>query len=79
MNVVEIRPGPPFTVGPLRVLFARPDRVREGSPIGGTFDIAPDDQRFLMVRNVTPGDTIQTATLVMVQNFFEELKAKVGR
>jgi hypothetical protein len=55
MNVVEIRPGPPFTVGPLRVLFARPDRVQEGSPIGGTFDIAPDDQRFPMVRNVTAG------------------------
>ncbi len=35
----------------------------------------PDDQRFVMMRN--PGD-VEASELIVVENFFEELKAKVG-
>jgi len=38
------------------------------------FDISPDDQRFLMVR-----ESPTNGRLIVVENFFEELTAKLGR
>jgi serine/threonine-protein kinase len=67
--VVEVRPGPPFSVGERRPLF----RV----PQGGVFlyDVGPDDQRFLVLRPETvDGDR----ELIVVENWVEELKARVG-
>lgn len=37
-------------------------------------DVSPDDQRFVMVRSVGG----QAGELIVVENFFEELKEKVG-
>jgi Tol biopolymer transport system component len=79
MHVVRINPGPPFSAEPPRVLFAIPDGVRAGSLAGGTFGITPDDQRFLMVRDNEWGDMAGTPTLVAVQGFFEELRAKLKK
>jgi serine/threonine-protein kinase len=79
MYVVELHPGPPFSAEPPRVLFAIPDRVRGGSPVRGTFAITPDDQRFLMVRDKSWGDMAGTPTMVVVENFFEELRAKLKK
>jgi serine/threonine-protein kinase len=79
MNVVRIHPGPPFSAEPPRILFTIPDRVRAGSPVRGTFSITPDDQRFLMVRDNKWEDMAGTPTLVVVQNFFDELRAKLER
>ncbi len=79
MNVVKIQPGPPFSADPPRVLFAIPDGVRAGSLAGGTFAITPDDQRFLMVRDNKWGDMAGTPTLVAVQGFFDELRAKLKK
>src|SRR5688500_717508 len=79
MNVVRINPGPPFSAEPPRVLFTIPDGLRAGSPVGGTFAITPDDQRFLMVRDNKWEDMAGTPTLVVVQNFFDELRAKLKR
>jgi serine/threonine-protein kinase len=79
MKVVEFRPGPPVTTGQPRSLFGLPEGVRgtRGSPLASpAFAISPDDQRFLTVRNVTPWDTTAQPTLVMVQHFHEELKAR---
>jgi hypothetical protein len=59
-----------------RATTTRTDRVRVGSLIRGTFAIAPDDQRFLMVRDKSWGDMAGTPTMVVVENFFEELRAK---
>ncbi len=39
------------------------------------YDVSPDDQRFVMLRRIIDNDAQQ---LVVVENFFEELKAKVG-
>ena len=77
MHLVTMRPGPPFAADAPRILFTVPDRVRSGSPVGGTFAITPDDQRFLMVRDNKWEDMAGTPTLVVVQNFFDELRAKV--
>ncbi len=79
MNVVRINPGPPFSSEPPRVLFAIPDRVRAGSLASRTFAISPDDQRFLMVRDNSWADMAGTPTLVVVQNFFDELRAKLNK
>jgi serine/threonine-protein kinase len=79
MYVVQIHPGPPFSAEPPRVLFAIPDRVRAGSLFRGTFTITPDDQRFLMVRDNSWEDMAGTPTMVVVENFFEELRAKLKK
>ena len=79
MNVVTIHPGTPFTADPPRVLFAIPDRVRAGSLVRGTFAITPDDQRFLMVRENSWEEMAGAPTMVVVENFFEELRAKVKK
>lgn len=79
MNEVRINPGPPFSAEPPRVLFAIPAGVRSGSLVRGTLAITPDDQRFLMVRDNSWGDMAGTPTLVVVQSFFDELRAKLKR
>jgi hypothetical protein len=60
-------------------LFEIPDGVRAGSFESGTLASAPDDQRFLMVRDNEWVDMAGTPTLVVVQNFFDELRAKLKR
>ncbi len=79
MHVVRIESGPLFSAEAPRVLFAIPDRVRAGSLASGTFAITPDDQRFLMVQDNSWLDMAGTPTLVVVQNFFDELRAKLKR
>jgi hypothetical protein len=38
--------------------------------------VSPDDQRFVMIRN---RGAEEVGELIVVENFFEELKAKVGK
>ena len=79
MNAVGIEPGPPFVVGQHQVLFQLPEGVRappDWRPESGQLALTPDDQRFLMIRNVTPWDTSTPPRLVVVQNFFEELGSR---
>ncbi len=79
MQVVRVNPGATFSSEPPRALFAIPSQVRAGSLASRTFAIAPDDQRFLMVRDNNWADMAGTPKLVVVQNFFEELQAKFAR
>ena len=79
MNVVEIHSGPPFSADAPRALFATPGWVRAGSRARGTYAISPDDQRFLMVRENIWGEMAGTPTMVVVENFFEELRAKLKK
>ena len=67
-----------FRVGAQETLFTIP---QEYSVAAGTdfYDITSDDQRFLMARPYQGGDEEEvTSSLVLVQNFFEELKERVG-
>jgi hypothetical protein len=41
------------------------------------FDISPDDKRFLMSRLVS-ASAAEAATFLLVENWFEEIKAKLG-
>ena len=79
MQAVAIHPGPLVSADPPRALFAIPERVRAGSLARGTFAITPDGRRFLMVRDNSWGEMAGTPTLVVVENFFEELRAKLKK
>ena len=79
MYVVRINPGASFSADPPRVLFEIPERVRAGSLGRGTFAITPDDQRFLMLRDNSWEDMAGVRTMVVVENFFEELRAKLKK
>ena len=79
MYVVRIGAGPTFSAEPPRVLFEIPARVRAGSLGRGTFAITPDDQRFLMVRDTSWEEMAGARTMVVVENFFEELRGKVKK
>ena len=79
MHVVRINPGSPFSAEPPRVLFTIPERLRAGSLASGTFAITPDDQRFLIIRDNSWEEMAGTPTLVVVQGFLDELRAKLKR
>jgi hypothetical protein len=69
---VPITPGAVFTAGTPRVLFGAEPFVNGPR----TFDVSADGKRFLMIRPA--GATVERADeLIVVENFFEELKAKV--
>jgi hypothetical protein len=70
---VPITTTPTFSAGTPRVLFEGPFRI-DGPSRG--YDVTPDGQRFLMVREVAqqPGRVSQ---MVLVQNWLEELKRLV--
>jgi len=52
--------------------------TNSGSFISRTFDVSPDGQRFLMIKDTTGTDsTSAPASLIVVQNWFEELKRLV--
>ncbi len=70
---VEVLPGPTFVTGERRVLFST--QGFRTYPYHQQYDVTPDDQRFVMIRN-RRGE--EAGELIVVENFFEELKAKVG-
>ena len=75
LAVVSVTTQPTFSATQPTVLFAMPQGItREYQP---TYDVGLDGQRFLMYR---PVGAVNAATeeLIVVENFFEELRAKVG-
>jgi serine/threonine-protein kinase len=73
MMVAEVSISPTFTVHTRRVLFS--DQIYSRWAIHTQYDITPDDQCFVMIRQ-GPGNL---GRLVMVQNFFQELEERIGR
>ncbi len=73
--VAEIATSPTFAVVTERALFATGDY--QSDLRHRRYDVTPDDRRFVMIRNVPLAEETETAP-VLVLNFFEELKAKVG-
>jgi eukaryotic-like serine/threonine-protein kinase len=68
---VTVRTTPTFSAGDTRVLF--PAAGFRAGGLGAQYAVAPDDRRFLMIRRsvATTADK-----LIVVENWFEELKAK---
>jgi serine/threonine-protein kinase len=77
MMSVEIRTeGGTFSLGQRRTLFSVFDRILDSGANYTSWDVASDDSRFIMVQHGA-GDP-DGAALVMVQNFFEDLRNRVG-
>jgi len=68
----QVQTTPTFMVGDQRALFSAVTYGRSG--VHQSYAVSPDDQRFIMMRFQGSTDS----GLVIVQNFFEELKAKVA-
>ncbi|HYV99456.1 MAG TPA: protein kinase [Gemmatimonadaceae bacterium] len=76
MAVVQRLPGVAFAMSEEKVLFTMAG-IRSGEN-HRSYDVAPDDQRFIAIRSqagAVAGDT----PLVVVDNFFAELRQKLGK
>ena len=70
---IPVEAAPSFNVGTPEVVLSGPYLANVG---WRPFDISPDGQRFLMIRERAVGDTVPTQINV-VEHWFEELKARV--
>jgi hypothetical protein len=76
--VVAPMPDGPTRLGTRTILFKLDDDIYLSAEEWYTpFDISADDRRFLMSRAVTAPET-RASTFILVENWFEELKAKMG-
>jgi serine/threonine-protein kinase len=73
LMAVDVVTTPTFAPGQEKVLFSVAGYFNSGTRSG--YDMTADDQRFLMIQDE---EALVEGDLVIVQNFFEELKAKVG-
>jgi hypothetical protein len=48
------------------------------SPLSTPYDISPDDQEFIMVRAKGAAPEAEQPPLILVENWLEELKARMG-
>ena len=69
---VPVREGSSFVYGAPRVLFSVRDF--ESLTVRPMYDVAPGDQRFLMVRRVVDRPSEE---LIVVENVFAELRRRV--
>jgi len=69
---IEVRSQPAVEIGiAKRVLAARPLELRSGR----FYDVAPDGERFLFIQG-TPRDRSRPGTITIVENWFEEFRAR---
>ncbi len=68
---VAIRTTPTFSLGGSTALFSAAGFASD--EFGSLYAVAPDDQRFLMIR---PNTANGSDELIVVENWFEEIKAK---
>ena len=69
---VPIETDPNFRQGNPEVMFEGDYYLAAGGP---NYDVSPDGERFLMIRHVEDAST--TPQIIVVQNWFEELKRLV--
>ena len=69
---VQVSGDPSFSASQQEVLFSTADYMRGGGH--AIYDVTPDDQRFVMLRI----REVDSGTLILVQNFFEELRERIG-
>jgi serine/threonine-protein kinase len=76
---VAVERGPGWAVGATTKLFgAGQYYFGAGEAFGRTYDISRDGRRFLMIKDVA-SDQSSAPTILVIQNWFEELKARVPR
>ena len=75
MMAVDIATQPGFTAGKPRMLFKGQYVPTATTP--ANYDVSPDGQRFLMLKSDEQTSSSAATQIVVVQNWFEELKQKV--
>ena len=73
MTSVPVVTTPTFSPGNPTKLFGVQSFV---NPTGRTYDVSPDDQRFLMIK--TAAGQGSSPTITVVENWIDELKARVS-
>ena len=73
LMAVPIEANPNFSAGTPEVLFEGSSFVGLG---GRTYDVSRDDERFILIKEDS-GDTSAARQLIVVQNWFEELRQRV--
>jgi hypothetical protein len=69
-----------FVAGSATRLFDGPYLFDVAARPGRTYDVSPDGQRFLMIKEAdTTDEPAPFARIILVQNWFEELKRRVPR
>jgi hypothetical protein len=72
--VAQVRTTPTFSIGDQRALFSlSPFTFAAPVPL---YAVAPDDRRFLMLRETSPGES---GLLVVSEHWFEELRARARK
>jgi len=74
VHAVEVAGAPTFTAGRVTQLFEGP--FVGSIPFGRSYDIAPDGERFLMVRQPVGSEVL--TNLAVVVNWFAELRQRLG-
>ena len=77
MMVVSVSADPAFVAGTPEVLFRGAYSGGVQGSAGRVYDIAPDGERFLMIRQGTAEETGTLTDIILVENWFEELKRLV--
>jgi hypothetical protein len=70
----EVKTNPTFEIGRATPLFPAGGFVSNGATT--QYDVSPDDRRFLMIR---PVGASAPDKLIVVENWFEELRSKSRR
>jgi Tol biopolymer transport system component len=76
LNRVPIEAGSSFTTGPQTKLLSRNYVATILTYAGRQYDISRDGKRFLVMKDVAATTSGEPTTIVIVQNWFEELRAR---
>ncbi len=78
MMAVPIETEPTFTQGTVELLFDLGPYFKPSARANRRIDISPEGDRFLMLKEGGGSDEpAQTTSIIVVQNWFEELKRLV--
>jgi hypothetical protein len=81
MAAVAVQPGATFNYSKAQPLFSVPTTYAYSSNVSPSpfrsFDVSSDGKRFLMVKTLTTSETGARLSLVVVQNWFTELKSRM--
>jgi serine/threonine-protein kinase len=80
LMAATVQTKPAFSVGNPTRLFDAQSRILDGRLLGNTgrtFDVSRDGQRFLMLKDTADAADSALPSIVVVQNWFEELLARV--
>ena len=76
LNRVPIEGGASFTTGPQTKLLSRTYVAAIPSYAGRQYDISSDGKRLLVMKDVATSTNEEPRTIVIVQNWLEELRAR---